>query len=42
MQALANLIAYLRENLKEEKKKNGANLEGDGGSGDHGDRHVRR
>jgi hypothetical protein len=40
MQALANLIAYLRENLKEEKKKNGANLEG--GSGDSGDSHVRR
>ena len=40
MKALVELIAYLRENLKEEKKKNGANLEG--GSGDFGDRHVRK
>jgi hypothetical protein len=43
MQALANLIAYLRENLKKEENKNRANLEGGSGdSGDSGDYHVRR
>jgi hypothetical protein len=28
MQALANLIAYLKENLKKEENKSGGNLEG--------------